>query len=37
MPCSSPSRFLSTVYLRVRCIKVGDWSSFDVGGETHFV
>jgi hypothetical protein len=32
MPCSIPSTFLSTVCLRVRCIMVGDWSSFDAGG-----
>jgi hypothetical protein len=32
MPYSSPSRILSTVCLRVRRIRGGDWSSFDAGG-----
>jgi len=37
MPCYSLSGFLSAVCLRVRRIRGGDWSSFDVGSPSHCV
>jgi hypothetical protein len=32
MPCSRPPRLFSTIRLRVRHIRGGDWSSLDAGG-----